>query len=82
MEAVRAALVDLVSELRKYHVAASLRYLARKIAEKTGVDERVVSELLRRREVYGAVGRLYGNYLLFYDSLEDVVESPCLCVVR
>jgi len=46
MDRVKKALVEVVSELRKYFVGASLYYIAEEVARRTGLDPDAVLELL------------------------------------
>jgi pantoate kinase len=82
-EVVKKALLEVVSELRKYFVGASLYYIAEEVAKRTGLDPDAVLELLREREVYSATNVwIYGKYMAFYRYVEDVLESSCICVLK
>jgi hypothetical protein len=81
--AVKKALVEVVSELRKYFVSASLYYLAEEIAKRTGLGPDAVLKLLHEREVYSVANAwIYGKYMVFYRYIEDVLDSSCICVLK
>jgi hypothetical protein len=81
--AVKKALVEVVSELRKYFVGASLYYIAKEVARRTGLDPDAVLELLHEREVYSAANVwIYDKYMAFYRDIEDVLYSSCICVFK
>jgi len=82
-EVVKKALVEVVSELRKYFVGASLYYIAEEAARRTGLDPDTVLELLHEREVYSAANVwIYDKYMVFYRDVEDVLYSSCICVLK
>jgi hypothetical protein len=81
--AVKKALVEVVSELRKYFVGASLYYIAEEVARRTGLDPDAVLKLLHERDVYSAANVwIYDKYMVFYRYLEDVLDSSCICVLK
>ncbi len=81
--AVKKALVEVVSELRRYFVGASLYYIAEEVAKRTGLDPDTVLKLLHEKEVYSVVNVwIYGKYMAFYRYIEDVLESSCICVLK
>lgn len=82
-EVVKKALLEVVSELRKYFVGASLYYIAKEVAKRTGLDPDTVLKLLHEREVYSAVNVwIYDKYMAFYRDVEDVLYSSCICVLK
>jgi hypothetical protein len=81
--AVKKALVEVVAELRKYFVGATIRYLAEEVGKRTGLDPDTVLELLHEREVYSVANAwIYGKYMAFYRYIEDVLDSSCICVLK
>jgi len=81
--AVKKALLEVVSELRKYFVGASLYYVAEEVARRTGLDVDTVLKLLHEREVYSVANAwIYDKYMAFYRYVEDVLYSSCICVVK
>jgi hypothetical protein len=81
--AVKKTLLEVVSELRKYFVGASLSYIAEEVAKRAGLDPNVVLELLHEREVYSVANAwIYGKYMAFYRYIEDVLDSSCMCVLK
>jgi hypothetical protein len=82
-EVVKKALVEVVSELRRYFVGASLYYIAEEVAKRTDLDPDAVLKLLHEREVYSVANVwIYGKYMAFYRYLEDVLDSSCICVLK
>jgi len=82
-EVVKKALVEVVSEARKYFVGASLYYIAEEVARRTGLDPDEVLKLLHEREVYSVANVwIYDKYIVFYRYVEDVLHSSCICVVK
>jgi hypothetical protein len=81
--AVKKALLEVVSELRRYFVGASLYYVAEEVARRTGLDVDTVLELLHEREVYSVANAwIYDKYMAFYRYVEDVLYSSCICVLK
>jgi len=81
--AVKKALLEVVSELRKYFVGASLYYIAEEVAKRTGLNLDTVLELLNERDVYSVANVwIYGKYVAFYRDVEDVLYSSCICVLK
>ncbi len=81
--AVKKALVEVVSEMRRYFVGASLKRVAEEVAKRTGLDPDTVLELLHEREVYSVANVwIYDKYMAFYRYVEDVLESSCICVLK
>jgi len=82
-EVVKKALVEVVSEARKYFLGASLHYIAEEVARRTGLDPDEVLKLLHEREVYSVANAwIYDKYMAFYRYLEDVLDSSCICVLK
>jgi hypothetical protein len=82
-EVVRKALVEVVSELRKYFVGASLYYIAEEVAKRTGLNPDTVLKLLYEKDVYSVANVwIYGKYVAFYRDVEDVLYSSCICVLK